>query len=129
MNNGCTSQAEEHDNGGSLTLWRRGRLSGCHDVYSRNQSGGTGGLGYLTCGDLRRGIFPVRPGPPSPHGWGRVATPETAGFPRAEWGQVAVMVYEPTSESGGVLLGGCPGVDTVKRGAFTGPRGAIAPVE
>lgn len=40
-----------------------------------------------------------------------------------------MMVYEPTSESGVVLLGGCPGVDTVERGAFTGARGAMVPVE
>jgi YVTN family beta-propeller protein len=61
-------------------------LSGCHDVRSRNQSPDTGGLGYLTCGDLRRRIPPVATRPPFPHGWGRVATPETAGFPPAERG-------------------------------------------
>ena len=38
------------------------------------------------------------------------------------------MVYEPTSESGVVLRGGCAGADTVERGAFTGTRGAIAAV-
>ena len=32
------------------------------------------------------------------------------------------MVSELTSESGAVILGGCPGVDTVERGAFTGAR-------
>ena len=88
----------------------------------------TRGMGYLDGGDLRHRISPARPGPPSPLGWGRVATPGTAGFPSLGRGYVAVMVYEPTSESGVVLLGGCPGADTVERGAFTGARGAIAPV-
>lgn len=86
----------------------------------------TGGLGYLNCGDLRHRIPSARP--PSPLGWGRVAIPGTAGFPSLGRGYVAVMVYEPTSESGVVLLGGCPRADTVERGAFTGTRGAIAPV-
>jgi hypothetical protein len=35
------------------------------------------------------------------------------------------MVSEPTSESGVVLLGGCPGLDTVEPGSLTETWGAI----